>query len=44
MPYLLRASGFSSTRTAGSELPPMVTWPIPSICDSAGVSTVEAAS
>ncbi len=38
------ASGLSSTRTAGSELPPTVTWPTPSTCESFCASIVEAAS
>ena len=29
MPYLNSALGFNSTRTAGSELPPICTWPMP---------------
>jgi hypothetical protein len=33
-----------STRTAGSELPPTVTWPTPCTCESFCASTVEAAS
>ena len=44
MPYLFKAAGFNSTRTAGSELPPTLTCPTPSICDSFCASTVEAAS
>ena len=44
MPYLLSAGGFSSTRTAGSELPPTVTWPTPSICESFWARIVDAAS
>ena len=44
MPYLNSADGLSSTRTAGSELPPTVTSPIPSTWDSFCDSTVEAAS
>ena len=43
-PYLDRASGLSSTRTAGSELPPTVTWPTPSICESFCARIVDAAS
>ena len=34
MPYLKSVCGFSSTRTAGSELPPTWTWPTPDICES----------
>ena len=30
IPYLFNAVGFNSTRTAGSELPPTITWPTPS--------------
>ena len=44
MPYLFNASGFSSTRTAGSELPPTVTCPMPDTCDSFCAMMVEAAS
>ena len=44
IPYLNNASGLSSTRTAGSELPLITTCPMPSICDSACCTTVEAAS
>ena len=33
-----------STRTAGSELPPTTTSPMPSTCDSFCASTVDAAS
>ena len=44
MPYLLSAVGFSSTRTAGSELPPTLTWPTPSTWDSFWARMVEAAS
>ena len=44
MPYLFSAIGFSSTRTAGSEAPPMETWPTPLICDSFCARMVEAAS
>ncbi|MNK97624.1 hypothetical protein D3C87_1179680 [compost metagenome] len=44
MPYLFSAVGFSSTRTAGSEAPPIVTWPTPSTCDSFWERMVEAAS
>src|SRR5580693_10438092 len=40
MPYLKSASGLSSTRTAGSELPPICTWPTPSICDNACCTTL----
>lgn len=43
-PYWLMASGLRSTRTAGSELPPMLTCPTPCTCDSFGASTVEARS
>ncbi len=43
-PYLLSACGFSSTRTAGSELPPTLTWPTPSICESFCAMMVDAAS
>ena len=34
MPYLFSTVGFSSTRTAGSALPPTNTWPTPSTCES----------
>ncbi|TWG86305.1 hypothetical protein L602_002100000940 [Cupriavidus gilardii J11] len=44
MPYLFSAVGFSETRTAGSEAPPMLTWPTPSICDSFCARMVDAAS
>ena len=44
MPYLNSAFGFSSTRTAGSAAPPMMTWPMPLICDSFCDSTLLAAS
>jgi hypothetical protein len=30
IPYFESAVGFSSTRTAGRELPPTITWPTPS--------------
>ncbi len=42
--YLLSAVGFNSTRTAGSELPPTVTWPMPFTCESFCASMVDAAS
>ena len=44
MPYLCRADGFNSTRTAGSEPPPTVTWPMPCTWDSFWARMVEAAS
>ena len=44
MLYLLSVVGFTSTRTPGSELPPTVTCPTPSICDSFCARTVEATS
>ena len=44
MPYLFRAGGFSSTRTAGSELPPTVTCPTPLTWASFWAMMVEAAS
>ena len=44
MPYLFNAVGFSSTRTAGSDAPPMVTWPTPEICDSFCARMLDAAS
>ena len=44
MPYLFTASGFSSTRTDGSALPPTITCPTPLICDSFCAMMVEAAS
>lgn len=44
MAYLFKAVGFSSTRTAGSDAPPMLTWPTPEICDSFCARMVEAAS
>jgi hypothetical protein len=40
----LSAVGFSSARTAGSELPLTVTWPTPATCESFCATTVEAAS
>ncbi len=44
MPRWFSAVGLSSTRTAGSELPPTVTCPMPSTCDSFCASTVDATS
>ena len=44
MPYLNSAFGLSSTRTAGSAEPPMMTWPTPVICDSRCWNTLLAAS
>ncbi len=44
IPYLLSACGLSSTRTAGSALPPTDTWPTPSICESFWAMIVEAES
>ena len=44
MPYLNSALGFSSTRTAGSELPPICTWPTPLTCESFCDRMVSAAS
>ena len=44
MPAWNKASGSSSTRTAGSAAPLMITWPTPSICESCCCSTVLAAS
>ncbi len=44
MPWRLSAVGLRSTRTAGSELPPIVTCPTPSTCEIVCASTVEAAS
>src|SRR5579863_9119347 len=44
MPYLLRAVGFNSMRTLGSELPPTITCPTPLTCDSFCARMVEAAS
>ena len=44
MPYLYRACGSRSTRTAGSAEPLMITWPTPEICESCCCSTVLAAS
>ena len=44
MPYLNSALGFSSTRTAGSELPPICTWPMPLTCESFCDRMVSAAS
>ena len=41
---MFRAVGFSSMRTAGSELPPTVTCPTPLTCDSFCAMIVEAAS
>ena len=43
-PRRLSAGGFNSTRTAGSELPPTLTWPTPSSCASFCARMVEAAS
>jgi hypothetical protein len=42
--YLLSAMGFSSTRTAGSEAPPTVTWPTPSAWEIFCARRVDAAS
>src|SRR6266705_122551 len=42
--YLLSAVGFSSTRTAGSDAPPTVTWPTPSAWEIFCARMVEAAS
>src|SRR5580698_1819375 len=39
-----RGCGFTSTRTAGSELPPTVTWPTPLTCDSFCANTEDAMS
>ena len=44
MPYLFKTVGSSSTRTPGSELPPTITWPIPSTCASFCCRMEEAAS
>ena len=44
MPSRFIAGGSSSTRTAGSEAPPTVTWPIPSSCEIFCARMVEAAS
>ena len=44
IPYLFKAVGFSSTRTAGSEEPPMNTCPTPLTCDSFCCRMVVAAS
>ena len=44
MPYLKSAVGFSSTRTAGSDEPPMFTWPTPRTWESFCCRMVEAAS
>jgi hypothetical protein len=44
MPYLLSAVGLTSTRTAGNELPPTVTWPTPDSCDSFCAMIVDATS
>ncbi len=44
MPYLESDCGLSSTRTAGSELPPTCTWPTPSTWDSFCATMVDAAS
>ena len=44
MPLLFSESGLSSTRTAGSELPPTVTWPTPATWESFWLNTVEARS
>ena len=43
-PYLFSASGLSSTRTAGSVAPPMMTCPTPSSCESRCCKTLLAAS
>jgi hypothetical protein len=44
MPYWNSGLGLSSTRTAGSELPPTCTWPMPDTCDSFCARMVCAAS
>ena len=44
IPYLFSAIGFNSTRTAGSELPPTVTCPMPDTCENFCASMVDAAS
>ena len=44
IPSLLRSVGFSSTRTAGSDPPPTVTWPTPFTCDRRCARLVEAMS
>ena len=44
IPYLNRACGFSSTRTAGSELPPTLTFPTPGIWEIFWARIVEATS
>ena len=44
IPYLFSAMGLRSTRTAGSELPPTNTCPIPSTWESFWARMVEAAS
>ena len=44
MPKELSALGLSSARTAGSALPPTVTWPTPRTCESFCATTVEAQS
>jgi len=43
-PKLFRSRGLTSTRTAGSAPPPMLTWPTPWICRSRCCMIVEAAS
>lgn len=42
MPYLFSTTGFSSTRTAGNETPPVETWPTPLIYDDFCARMVEA--
>jgi hypothetical protein len=44
MPSLFSTVGLSSTRTAGSEPPPTVTWPTPATCAMRCARTVEAMS
>ena len=43
-PALLSWVGLTSTRTPGSALPPTITWPTPSICESFCARIEEAAS
>ena len=44
MESLLRTVGLSSTRTAGSEPPPTVTWPTPFSCEMRCARLVDAMS
>ena len=44
IPYLFRAVGFNSIRTAGNVPPPTITWPTPLTCESFCARMVDAAS